>query len=152
MVQSYVQHLKTNHKPRKNAAAGKHPPRPLKTLMPSPGSSRGDRLLLWSLTSPPSLRILAPDSFDVFLILSNPCYLGFDGLWLCESENNVDGDYFKGYLPRQGQRLQNAEDECKPFVMPLKEKGSSSVNGMSASTKKGKENENTHLPKRQNTR
>lgn len=31
-------------------------------------------------------------------------------------------DCRKGYLPHQGQRLQNAEDESKPSVVPLEEK------------------------------
>ena len=33
----------------------------------------------------------------------------------------MGGGYVKQHLPRQGQGLQNAEDESEPPVMPLKE-------------------------------
>lgn len=32
-------------------------------------------------------------------------------------------DYLKHHLPRQGQGLQDTEDEREPLVMPLQEKG-----------------------------
>lgn len=97
-------------------------PRPLKATNATYwrwAESTGFGALRCDLTA--SLRILKSKSF---CFPNPPTHTMWDFVsFSCVSQRSMwEGTVEKVNLPRQGQRLQNAEDESKPSVVPLEEK------------------------------
>lgn len=88
--------------------------------MPSAGRVHADRLLCCEASS-----MSVTEQADVARLLfseaSHPHCVGFSLLqWLCQRPKSGDG--VKAHSPRQGQGLQDAEDERQSLLVPLKGK------------------------------